>query len=112
MDTSKVSTSAPSMKLLPAYTGLDTIDEVLENPRALRLLWLEILVNEHLDISPHQHHPAVRQAYGKACQWFTAYKSLIDSMITRHPLPHNPQPIDFREYRVFAEALRFATPHA
>jgi len=97
------------MKLVPAYTGLNTIDEVLENPRAVRLLWLEILVNEHLDLSLWQHHLAVQQAYGKACQWFTAYKSLIDSMIARHPLPYNPQPIDFRDYRVFAEALRFAT---
>jgi hypothetical protein len=112
MEKTKRSSSAPSMKLLPAYTGLSTIDEVLENPRAIRLLWLEILVNEHLDISPWQHHPAVQQAYGKACQWFTAYKSLIDSMIVRHPLPHNPQPIDFRDYRVFAEALQFATRHA
>ncbi len=112
MGKAKKSLSGLSMKLLPAYTGLSTIDEVLENPRALRLLWLEILVNEHLDISPWQHHPAVQQAYEKACQWFTAYKSLIDSMIARHPLPHNPQPVDFREYRVFAEALRFATSQA
>ena len=99
------------MKLMPAYTGLSTLEEILENPRALRLLWLEILVNEHLDISPWQHHLAVQHAYGKACQWFTTYKSLIESMIARHPLPHNPQPIDFWEYRVFAEALRFATRH-
>jgi len=102
----------PPMKLLPAYTGLSTIEEILKDPRAVRLLWLEILVNEHLDISHWQHHPAVQQAYEKACQWFTAYKSLINSMIARHPLPHNSQPIDFREYRVFAEALRFATAHS
>ncbi len=100
------------MKLMPAYTGLSTLEEILENPRALRLLWLEILVNEHLDLAPWQQHPAVQHAYEKACQWFTTYKSLIESMIARHPLPHNPQPIDFREYRVFAEALRFAIPHA
>jgi len=102
----------PPMKLLPAYTGLSTIEEILKDPRAVRLLWLEILVNEHLDISPWQHYPAVQQAYEKACQWFTAYKSLINSMIARPPLPHNSQPIDFREYRVFAEALRFATAHS
>jgi hypothetical protein len=97
------------MKLLPAYTGLSTIDEVLENPRALRLLWLEILVNEHLDLSPWQENLEVRKAYDKACQWFTTYRSLITSMIVRSPLPHNPHPVDFLEYRVFAEALRFAT---
>ena len=100
------------MKLLPAYTGLNTLDEVLDHPRAVRLLWLEILVNEHLDISPWQHHPAVQQAYQKACQWFTAYKSLIESMISRAPLPHSPHAVDFREYRVFAEALRFANAQA
>ena len=100
------------MKVLPAYTGLSTLDEILESPRAVRLLWLEILVNEHLDLVPWQHHPAVQQAYEKAGRWFTTYKSLVTSMIARHPLPHNPHPIDFREYRVFAEALRFATAHA
>ena len=112
MEVSRTVQPSLPMKLMPAYTGLSTLEEILENPRALRLLWLEILVNEHLDISPWQHHPAVQQAYEKACQWFNAYKSLIDSMIARDPLPHNPHPIDFREYRVFAEALRFATPHA
>ena len=112
MEVSQTVQPSLPMKLMPAYTGLSTLEEILENPRAVRLLWLEILVNEHLDISPWQHHPAVQHAYEKACQWFTTYKSLIESMIARRPLPHNPQPIDFREYRVFAEALRFATPHA
>ena len=61
------------MKLLTAYTGLETIDEVLQNPRALRLFWLEILVNEHLNITPWQNHPEVKNAYKKAGQWFTTY---------------------------------------
>ncbi|MDH5775268.1 MAG: hypothetical protein OEZ57_10185 [Nitrospirota bacterium] len=54
----------------------------------------------------------MKKAYEKACQWFTAYKTLINSMIDRHPLPYDPRPIDFRDYRIFAEALRFATAHA
>ena len=99
------------MKLLTAYTGLETIDEVLQNPRALRLFWLEILVNEHLDITPWQNHPEVKNAYKKACQWFTAYRRLIESIIPRTPLPDDHTPIDFRDYRTFAEALRFATDH-
>lgn len=61
------------MKLLAAYTGLETIDEVLQNPRALRLFWLEILVNENLNITPWQNHPEVKNAYKKACQWFKSY---------------------------------------
>lgn len=112
MDVSQTVRSFRAMKLMPAYTGLRTLEGVLGNPRAVRLLWLEILVNEHLDLAPWKHHPDVQQAHEKACQWFTAYKSLIISIIARHPLPHNSQSIDFREYRVFAEALRFATAHA
>ena len=111
MDVSQTVRPSLPMKLMPAYTGLSTIDEVLENPRAVRLLWLEILVNEHLDLAPWKHQPVVQEAHKKACQWFTAYKSLINSIIARPPLPHNPQPIDYRDYRVFAEALRFAATH-
>ncbi len=66
------------MKLLPAYTGLSTFEEILESPRAVRLLWLEILVNEHLDLTPWKEPPAVQQAYEKACQWYTSYTSLIN----------------------------------
>ncbi len=47
------------MILMLAYTGLSTFDEVLESPRAVRLLWLEILVNEHLDLAPWKHQPVV-----------------------------------------------------
>ncbi len=101
-----------SLKILPAYTGLTTLEEILDNPRAVRLLWLEILVNDHLDLTLWEHDPAVKSAFEKACQWFTTYQTLINSMITRRPLPHNPQSIDFREYRVFSEALRFATAHS
>ena len=99
------------MKLLPAYTGLETIDEVFQNPRALRLFWLEILVNKHLDITTWQNHPEVKYANKKACQWFTTYRGLIESIIPRSPLPDDHTPIDFRAYRTFAEALRFATDH-
>ncbi len=108
----KRSTGSPStLKLLSVYTGVSTIEEALECPRACHLLWLEILVNEHLNLIPWQQHPQVRQAYDKACRWYTTYKTLIDSLIPRSPLPSNPHPVDFREYRMFAEALRFATSH-
>ena len=112
MGPSKISPLSFPMKLLPAYTGMNTIEEILKNPRALRLLWLEILVNEHLDITPWQNHPEIKKAHKKACQWFTTYRQLIESIISRAPLPYDPTPIDFREYRVFAEALRFATDHS
>ena len=96
------------MKILPAYTGLSTIEEVVNIPRALRLLWVEILLNEYLNLTPWQNYPEVQQAHEKACRWYTTYKTLVDSMVPRTPLPTNSNPIDYREYRVFAEALQFA----
>jgi hypothetical protein len=35
-----------ALKLLPAYTGVDSLDAALQDPRAVRLLWVEILVND------------------------------------------------------------------
>ncbi|MCA9471073.1 MAG: hypothetical protein MRJ96_09270 [Nitrospirales bacterium] len=112
MDTPNSTRSDYAMKILPAYTGLSTIEEVLNTPRALRLLWIEILLNEHLPLTPWENHPAVQQAHDKACRWYTTYRTLVDSMVPRTPLPHNANPIDYREYRVFAEALQFAAAHA
>ena len=98
-----------SLKLLPAYTGVESIEEALQFPRAVRLLWLEILVNDRLDIQAWQHTPAVQEAYAKACRWYTSYRSVLNALLSRTPLPHDSGPIDFREYRTFAEALRFVS---
>lgn len=100
---------APSdkLKLLPAYAGVESIEDALQMPRAVRLLWLEILVNESLDIQAWQHNPVVQEAFTKACRWYTSYQSVLNAILSRMPLPHDPGPIDFREYRTFAEALRF-----
>jgi hypothetical protein len=75
------------------------------------VLWLEVLFNDQLDIAPILDHPAGREAYRKACRWYTAYRSLIQAVIPRRPLPSDPGPIDQRDYRVFAEAFRFAADH-
>jgi hypothetical protein len=98
-------------KLLHAYTGAVSIEEVLQNPRAARLLWLEILVNEELDLTAWPHHPKVQEAFQKACRWYTEYRTLVSALTSRTPLPPNPGPIDDRDYRTFAEALRFVAPH-
>jgi hypothetical protein len=45
------------LKLLPAYTGATSLEEALLNPRAVRILWLEILVNDQLDLSPFSDEP-------------------------------------------------------
>lgn len=99
------------LKLLPAYTRAATLEEALQDPRSLRVLWLELLFNDQLDLAPVMDHPAGREAYRKACRWYTAYRSLIQSVIPRTPLPSDPGPIDQREYRVFVEALHFVSPH-
>jgi hypothetical protein len=99
------------LKLLSAYSGAATLEEVFLNPRASRLLWLEILVNDRLDLNPFLGRSEVRDAYQKACRWYTTYRSLISSVIPRAPLPLDSAPIDPREYRTFAEALRFVADH-
>jgi hypothetical protein len=100
-----------ALRLLPGYTGVLSIRDALQDPRAIRLLWLEILVNDRLDLAPWGERPEVQEAYSKACRWYTAYRSLIDSVLTRAPLPADPGPVDPRDYRVFAEALRFVADH-
>jgi hypothetical protein len=95
------------LRLLQAYSEAATLEEVFLNPRATRLLWLEILVNDRLDLTPFWDRPEVRDAYQKACRWHTTYRTLINSLITRAPLPIDTTPVDPREYRTFAEALRF-----
>jgi hypothetical protein len=99
------------LKLLPAYTGVGSLAAALHDPRAVRLLWLEILVNDRLDIGPWRDRAEVQAAHVKACRWFTTYRTLIEGLIRREPLPPDPGPIDPREYRTFAEALQFASDH-
>jgi len=41
-----------SFKLLTAYLGTTSIEEVLKTARGRRVLWLEILLNDQLDLTP------------------------------------------------------------
>lgn len=88
------------------------MEDALKNPRGVRLLWLEILVNDRLDLAPWWEREEVREAYAKACRWYHTYRSLIDSLLARSPLPYEPGSVDPRDYRVFAEVLQFVTDHA
>lgn len=99
------------LQLLPAYTGAISVEEALDDPRGIRLLWLEILVNDQLDLTPWSERPEVQEAYTKACRWYHQYRSLVDAVLSRTPLPQSPGPIDPRDYRTFAEALRFVADH-
>lgn len=100
-----------ALQLLPAYTGVMSLEEALGDARSRRLLWLEILVNDRLELTPWSDRTVVQDAYRKACRWYTAYRSVIDSVLSRTPLPTDPGPIDAREYRILAEALHFVGAH-
>lgn len=107
MQNDSTSSSPSSLRILPAYTGLNTVETILQVPRARRLLWLEILFNDEPDLQPCQNHSEVQEAYQKACQWFTTYRSLIQCVLPRVSLPLDNGKIDQRDYRRFAEALQF-----
>jgi hypothetical protein len=97
--------------LLPVYLGTDSIAEAVKTARGQRILWLEILVNDHLDLSPWLSDPSVQQAYQTACRWYTQYRRLLSSLLGRTALPRDHGPIDYRDYRAFAEALSFVCAH-
>lgn len=103
--------ATPLFKLLPAYLGTTSIEEAVQTARGRRVLWLEILLNDRLDLTPWQSDPAVQEAYVTACRWYTHYRRLLTYLFDRRPLPIDSGPIDFREYRTFAEAVYFAYAH-
>ncbi|MCC2642356.1 MAG: hypothetical protein K0S45_2769 [Nitrospira sp.] len=103
--------STPSYKLLPAYLDTDSIVEALRTHRGRRILWLEILVNDQPDWSIWRKDPDFEAVYRNACRWYTHYRRLITFLFDRIPLPADSGPIDFRDYRTFAEALQFAYHH-
>lgn len=100
-----------TLRLLPAYLGTDSVQEALQTARGRRILWLEILINDTFDFTSWEQDRAFQEAYRTACRWYTQYRGLITFMFDRRLLPADPGPIDFREYRTFAEALRFAYHH-
>ena len=103
--------ATPTLKLkrLPASAGVESIADALPVPRAARLVWLDIPVNEQFDLTVRQDCPVVQEADVKACRWDTASRSGLEATFSRPPLPHTPGPIDFRARRTCAEALSFVT---
>lgn len=102
------------LQILPHYTGDQTLEEALKNPKGLSLLWLEILFNgeipwKDLDI------PEVKTAYEKACAWHGHFKTMIEGHVGPRSLKgkggeleDRGGEIDMREHRKFLEALYFA----
>jgi hypothetical protein len=52
--------STSPLKLLPAYLGTTSIGEALRTLQGQRVLWLEILLNDQLDLAPWQSDPAMQ----------------------------------------------------
>ncbi|MCC6968191.1 MAG: hypothetical protein IT391_18130 [Nitrospira sp.] len=100
-----------SFQLLPAYLNTGSIAEALQTPRGRRILWLEIVVNDKPDWLAWRNDPEFEAVYQNACRWYTQYRRLITFLFDRAPLPVDSGPIDFRDYRTFAEALQFAYHH-
>ena len=99
------------LKLLPFYLDTFSIEEAARTARGRRILWLEILLNDQLDLTPWRHDPDVQEAYRTACRWYTHYRRVITYLFNRTPLPSDPGPIDFRDHRIFADAVYFAYHH-
>ena len=111
MSTSPTRQAPVALKLLPAYLDTTSLEEALRTARGRRIVWLEILVNDQLDPTPWRDNPAFQEAYRTACRWYTRYRRLITHLLDRAPLPPDSGPIDFLDYRTFAEALYFAYHH-
>jgi hypothetical protein len=93
--------------IIPYYTGDRTLDEVLNNPKSVGLLWLEILLNGGFPWGEHLDDPQVNAAYEKACIWYGHFKTMISGRTGRGPLEPRAGTIDEREYRRFQKALLF-----
>lgn len=95
------------LRVIPFYTGDDTMVAVLKNPSSMRLLWIEILVNEDFSLKPYANIPKVKAAYEKACIWYGHYKTMIDGYTGRRSLKKKSGEIDERECRKLMEVLHF-----
>jgi len=96
------------MKIIPILIGADfnTVEELLEDDRAVKELWLEILFNDEIDWEKYLDNPLVKKQYKKACKYYRNFGYLLD----RKPLPcedYTETDRDFPEYRRFEEILNF-----
>ena len=97
------------LKLLPFYTGARPLEEALSNPRAIKLLWLEVLFNEEVNWSSLTHIPEIKNAYRQACVWYSNFRTLLHQVISGKHLRPEQGKVDMRYYRVFVEVLHFVS---
>lgn len=97
------------LRIIPLYTGCNTVDDILKNKKGLDLLWLEILVNDGIPWEDYLHIPEINTAYQKAYIWYTNFKTMLNTVVNRKPLLNLniKGTVDEREYRKFLEVLNF-----
>ncbi len=96
------------LRIIPFYTGFQTLEALLEDPKSRRLLWLEILLNGDFPWEAYRDLSEVEVAFEKARIWYAHYKTMITGLVGRPPLPYKTGEIDEREIRTFQEAIYFA----
>lgn len=95
------------LRMIPFYTGDATLEAALANPKSLRLLWLEILLNGEVPWEEYLDRSEVNVAYEKACAWYSQFKTMIEGHAGKRSLPPRKSEVDMREYRILLEALNF-----
>ncbi|OGB90874.1 hypothetical protein A2625_07535 [candidate division WOR-1 bacterium RIFCSPHIGHO2_01_FULL_53_15] len=92
------------LKIIPKYTGCETLEEAIKNRQAKELLWLEILLNDGIN----WQKKAPKAQFKKARIWFTHFKTLITGLTHRRALKPISGKLDYRDHRKFLEGLYFA----
>ncbi|WP_297454230.1 hypothetical protein [Persephonella sp.] len=92
------------LKIIPAFTGREykSIDEILKDTKAKKLLWAEILFNDEIDWEKFKDK--IKEDYKKAAVFYTNFRYLFKS---RKPLPEMKEKVDEKEIRRFEEVYRF-----
>jgi len=121
MSETSIKINQPPFRVIPYYTGDETLEETLKRPKSVSLLWLEIIFNDKIPWENYFNQPEVKAAYEKACVWSAHFKTMIEGHTGRKPLeiktgkgmttgvrPLRPE-IDDRDYRRFIEVLNFVS---
>lgn len=93
--------------MIPFYTGDESLEAALNNPKSVRLLWLEVLLNEEVPWEEYLDRPDVSVAYEKACAWYSQFKTMVEGHAGKRSLPLRRGEVDMKEYRILLEALNF-----
>jgi hypothetical protein len=89
------------LKIIPKYTGCETLEAAVKNRQAKELLWLEILLNDGIN----WQKKAPKAQFNKARLWFTHFKTLITGLTHRRSLKPISGKLDYRDYRKFIKGL-------